>query len=153
MTRIIDKNGRIAEIEMNYYNEPNWSPDCSQDWIVPESTGYDEEAEAYKVDCSVDDWATFCDDWSKYQADTDLAADDEDLEAERKYLGERSATCMIISNYTVYRTGGENDGEILGRFLTLQKAMDFARKMTFSEEYIDTDQGAGIIGPEGEIEW
>lgn len=50
MTRFIDNNGKVAEIEMKVWNGSQYDPDWSMDCFNVGNLEYDEEQEAYKVE-------------------------------------------------------------------------------------------------------
>ena len=81
MEIIINETGKRYNLTMQEWTGSDWGPNMAQDIIIDGSDHWDEDAEAWRMDCHEGNLTDYLHDWEQYETETDLDAYDEDERA------------------------------------------------------------------------
>ena len=78
MKTIINKTGKAYNLTMREWTGSDWGPDMAEDVIIDSSYHWDDGAEAWRIDGSLDNLTDYLRDWEQYNIEADRDAYDAD---------------------------------------------------------------------------
>lgn len=84
MKIIVNETGKSYELTMTTWDGDWNGPDESEEIVLDDSFHWDDEAEAYRMDGSLDDLEKYLKEWENYETETDLGTCDDDRLAQLK---------------------------------------------------------------------
>ena len=97
MEIIINETGKRYNLTMQEWTGSDWGPNMAQDIIIDSSYHWDDDAEAWRMDGSLDNLTDYLHDWEQYNAEADCDAYDEDERAKLRDERPRSYEIDEIS--------------------------------------------------------